>query len=109
MTGPKFTPFRERLPELLAHPECHQIILHLHNPENWPLPVSLAQFVESLDGDARSCADFILANKHDPRFKDCAEGLETATLKVEAEYGAGCDDDLDIVIEREDPPKPDDK
>ena len=43
MTGPKFTPFRERLPELLAHPECHQIILHLHNPENWPLPVSLAQ------------------------------------------------------------------
>lgn len=42
------TPFTERFAELLAHPECHQLILHLHNPENWPLPVPLAQFIESL-------------------------------------------------------------
>lgn len=86
MTGPKFTLFRERLPELLMHPECQQIILHLHNPENWPLPVTLAQFVESLDGDARRGVEFILANEQDPRFSECAEALEQATLKVDAEY-----------------------
>ncbi|VFZ87127.1 hypothetical protein [Klebsiella variicola] len=81
-----FTSFRERLPELLAHPECQQIILHLHNPENWLLPVPLAQFVESLDGDARRGAEFILTNVQDPRFSECADALEQAMLKVEAEY-----------------------
>lgn len=101
MTEQKFTPFRELLPELLRHQECHLLIMHLHNPDSWPLPVPLAQYVESLDGEVRRNAEFILANVQDPRFSECADTLETATLKVEAECDAGCDDDLDIVIDRE--------
>ncbi|HEC2552465.1 TPA: hypothetical protein R2K55_004209 [Raoultella ornithinolytica] len=103
MTELKLTPFRERLTELLAHPECHQLILHLYNQENYPLPVPLEQFVGSLNGDVRRCADFILDNKHDPRFTDCAEALEAATLKVECENGAGGDDDESegVIIERD--------
>lgn len=94
------TPFTERFAELLAHPECHLLILHLHNPKNWPLPVPLAQFIESLGGDTRQLAEFLLASVDDPGFRMRAEALETATLKVEAEYGAGCDNDLDIVLDR---------
>lgn len=96
------TPLTERFAELLAHPECHQLILHLHNPVNWPLPVPLAQFVESLHGESRGLAEFILANAEDPGFQIRAAALETAILKVEAEeYSAERDDDLDIVIDRE--------
>lgn len=95
------TLFTERFDELLAHPECHQMILHLHNPENWPLSVPLAQFVESLHGDSRGLAEFILANAEDPGFQMRAAALESATLKVEAEYSAERGDDLDIVIDRE--------
>lgn len=84
------TPFTEHFADLLEHPECHQLILHLHNPENWLLPVPLAQFVESLSGDARLCADFVLVNADDLGFEFCAQALETATLKVEAEYGEEC-------------------
>ena len=80
--------FTELFPELLAHPECHQLILHLLNQKNWPLPVELEQFVAALDGEPRRCAEFILANAEDPGFLFRAQALETTTLKVEAECGA---------------------
>lgn len=101
MTDQKLTPFRERMDELLTHHECHQLILHLHNPENWPLPVPVEMFLESLEGDTRRGADFIIGNVQDPRFSDCATALEKATLKIEAERGAEGDEDSDIFIERE--------
>ena len=85
MTEQKFTPFRERLPELLAHPECHILMLHLRYPEEWPLPCCLDEYVAGLDDNVRPLAEFILENVDDSRFSDCVDALESATLKVEAE------------------------
>src|SRR5690349_1590184 len=95
------SPFATHFPELLDYPESHQIILHLHNAERWPLPagVRLDLFVETLDGEPRRWAEFILANAKDHGFQFRAEALETATLRVESEYGE--DDKSAIVIERE--------
>ena len=99
MNKPVFTPFRERLTELLAHPECHAVILHLHNPDVWPLPCSLDEYVSALNGDVRSLAEFILMNIEDPSFQTCAQALEQATIKVEAEQPCQATNRVEVVIE----------
>lgn len=81
----QITPFFENRAECLAHPEAHQVILHLHDAERWPLPGGLSQFVGSLEGEPRRWAEFAVANAEDPNFAPFAEALELATLKVEAE------------------------
>src|SRR4051812_18609302 len=86
----KFTPLVEHFAELLCYPECHQLLLHLRNPERWPLPegAGVDQFVSELVGEPRRWAEFILANQDDPGFDMRAQALETAALKVEAEADA---------------------
>lgn len=94
----QLTPFFESRAECLAYQEVHQVILHLHDPERWPLPCGLDQFVEALEGEPRRWAEFAVSSVEDPNFAQFAEALERATLKVEAECSGGA---LEIDIERE--------
>lgn len=82
---PEFSPFREALPQLLQHGECHEIILHAHNPEAWPLPCSLDEYVSALQGELRRMVEFILMNIEDTSFPTCACALATATMLVNTE------------------------
>ncbi len=96
----QLTPFFDSRAECLAHPEVHQVILHLHDAERWPLPVAVDQFVASLEGEPRRWAEFAVASVEDPNFAPFAEALEQATLKVEAECGDGSGQ-VEIAIELE--------
>ncbi len=83
----QLTPFFESRAECLAHPEVHQVILHLHDAERWPLAGSIEQFIGSLADEPRRWAEFAVSSVEDPNFAPFAEALEQATLKVEAECG----------------------
>lgn len=91
----QLTPFIENRAECLAHAEVHQVILHLHDAERWPLAGGLVRFIGALEGEPRRWAEFAAASVGDPDFAPFAAALDVATMKVEAECADGTLD-LDI-------------
>ena len=83
----QLTPFFDSRADCLRHPEVHQVILHLHNPERWPLPGGIDELIGSLEDEPRRWAEFAVSSVEDPNFAPFAKALEQATLKVEAECG----------------------
>lgn len=80
------SPLAEHRAEFLAHPEIHQLILWLWNPDRWPLPQPLGEFVDALEGEQQRWADLILASADDPAFELLASSVETATLNLQRDY-----------------------